>query len=294
MTITEQIITAPIRGIERPVTVCHITDSHVSLCDGRDDERLNDHARERDGMFSNGHEGALEKALFGMADRARDADAVIFTGDIIDFPSKANIDLMRRMFAASSSPCLYCFGNHDYSVPWQSRAEALDNQKMPDLLAALPNDPTCARLDVGGIRFVGVDNSLYQFSPAQVEALRADLSAGMPVVLCMHIPLYSPTLYEPTLNFWRTPCLTGVPEALLPPGAADGGDLPMTEVTRAGMELLAQSRNLAAVLAGHIHFTHDDEIFPGVRQYSCANGAMGFMRRIRFVPEGAERSGYVV
>ena len=283
MTITEQKVRVPVRGLEAPCTVCHITDSHVSQCDGRDDETYNAHARVRDGMFSNGHPGALKAALMEMVGRADDADGVIFTGDIIDFPSRANLDALSEALTAVKPPCLYVYGNHDDSAPWEEAERHRENRHMFAGLPGLQAPADYARMDINGLRFIALDNSDYQISPEHAAALERDLMDGLPTVLCLHIPFYAPTLYEPTYNFWLTPCLTGVPEDMLP--ERDRAELAMDGDTRRALDMLRNSPSLRCVLAGHLHFTHDDVLWGDVRQYTCANGAMGFMRRVEFVPE---------
>ncbi len=284
MTVTEQTIRVPMPGLDRPVTVCQITDSHVSLADERDDDQYNAHARVRDGMFSNGHPGALEAALLDMIDRARDADAVVLTGDIIDFPSRANLDFLSRAFTHVSPPCLYIFGNHDYRAPWMTDEEAAEARDLFSALPGLHNAPDYAVLDVHGLRLIGLDDSQCQVSPEHLSALTRDLAPGGPSALFVHAPLYAPTLYEPDINFWRTCGEMGFPAHLFPE-QADKSDLRLAApATRDALTLLRTSPGLHAVVAGHLHFTHDDPLWPGATQYTCANGAMGFMRRLVFTP----------
>ena len=275
----------PVRGLHAPVTIYHITDSHLCLWDDRDHPALQEFARTRDHMFSNGHPGMLEACFREMLRIAQDGDGVILTGDIIDFPGAANVDAFADCLKENHLPLLYTYGNHDPSSHmFSAEDEPARLANLARLKELLPTDPVYDHLDVGGIRFVGLDNADRQFSPEQFQKLQADLASGLPVILCMHIPLYAPTLYEPTWNFWRSAGLMGLPEDRIPGGAADPRKLAPDETTRAALALLRNSPNFAGVLAGDVHFSHNSEVCPGVGQYVGANGAMRFMRRIRFVP----------
>jgi len=267
-----------VRGLPAPVTIYHITDSHLCLWDDRDHPALQEFARTRDQMFSNGHPGMLEECFREMLRIAQDGDAIILTGDIIDFPGAANVDTFADCLKENHLPLLYTYGNHDPSPHmFSAEDEPARLANLARLKEFLPTDPVYDHLDIGGIRFVGLDNGDRQLSPQQLEKLTEDLSCDMPVVLCMHIPMFTQSLYEPTWNFWRSAGLFGRTEGVAP-------EFLPNETTRAGLELLKNSPNFAAVLAGDIHFSHDDDLAPGLRQYVGANGAMRYMRRIRFVP----------
>jgi len=275
-----------VRGLPAPVTIYHITDSHLCLWDDRDHPALQEFARTRDQMFSNGHPGMLEECFREMLRIAQDGDAIILTGDIIDFPGAANVDALAECLQENHVPLLYTYGNHDHDTYIFGPAhESARQANLARLKEILPTDPVYDHLDVGGVRFVGLDDTAYQISAEQTEKLRVDLACGMPVVLCMHIPLYAHGLYEPTCNFWRSPLLTGLPPHAVPDQTAY--PLQPTPDTQAAVSLLQEAPALAAVLAGHVHFSHDDDLYPGVRQYVGANGAMRYMRKIQFVPAEA-------
>ena len=47
-------------------------------------------------------------------------------------------------------------------------------------------------LDVGDLRVLMVDDSVYEILPEQLEFLQTQIATGKPLILCMHIPLYAP------------------------------------------------------------------------------------------------------
>ena len=91
MNISLETLRVPIKGIRTTVTIYHITDSHLCEWDQRDHPALQAHGRIRDDMFSNSHPGMLKACFREMLRIAQDGDAIILTGDIIDFPGAASI-----------------------------------------------------------------------------------------------------------------------------------------------------------------------------------------------------------
>ena len=79
-------------GLEEPVHILHTTDTHLSLCDERDNERKQALALHRKKCF-NDENGSVEKYLEETLEYGKkNCDLIIHTGDLIDFVSEANID----------------------------------------------------------------------------------------------------------------------------------------------------------------------------------------------------------
>jgi hypothetical protein len=157
------------------------------------------------------------------------------------------------------------------------------------------------RWDVGGLRFVGVDNSHYQVSAAQhavlVEALKlAQRPAGGPVaavVLMVHIPLHSADLLASMAAAGRDSgdAVCGNPASPAHPPLAS---------TAAFLETVRTSTNLACVLSGHLHSSQAQCLWgewradrPGDRtplpchgcmQYVVDGGCYGGYRLLSFAP----------
>ena len=72
--------------------------------------------------------------------------------------------------------------------------------------------PSHQARDIGGIRFVAVDDSDYQVTQQQLDFVTEQLAAGLPTVLLTHIPVSLPTLRGPTIDRWETPLLLADPD----------------------------------------------------------------------------------
>ena len=77
-------------GLDRPVRLLHVTDTHLTLTDERDDERK----RALSGRMG---EGAVEYLHEQIEYAEENCDLLIHTGDLMDFVSAANADFARKI-----------------------------------------------------------------------------------------------------------------------------------------------------------------------------------------------------
>lgn len=179
----------------------------------------------------------------------QDADAVILAGDICEYVSGANLRFLDSRLADLSVPFLAVCGNHD---------KAAD---IPDGFLYSRSKAPVQLLDLGDLLIVGLDDSLRQITSEQNRQLRAALSLGKKVVIVMHIPI---------MTEGNRDLLLGCGEyfRLNHPDA--------DEETLQFLDILRQNRHqIAAVLAGHLHFHNESEIAPGLVQYVSSQGILG-------------------
>ena len=122
-------------------------------------------------------------------------DFLALVGDIVSFPSEAGVEYVRKRLDASGLNWMYISGNHDWHYEGLPGTEmALRAEWTKKRLAPLYQgaDPMMASRVVKGIRFVFIDNSLYEILPEQLAFWKQEAAKGEPVALMMHIPLYMP------------------------------------------------------------------------------------------------------
>ena len=122
-------------------------------------------------------------------------DFLALVGDIVSFPSEAGVEYVKRRLDESGLNWMYVSGNHDWHYEGLPGTEmALRAEWTKKRLAPLYQgaDPMMASRVVKGIRFVFIDNSLYEILPEQLAFWKQEAAKGEPVALMMHIPLYMP------------------------------------------------------------------------------------------------------
>ena len=94
-------------GLEKPVRLLHVTDSHLGLVDDRDNERKQALAAR---FSSNDRNVYLQEHI---AYAKEHCDLLVHTGDLIDYVSHANVEKAREIVA--DEHVFFIAGNHEYS-----------------------------------------------------------------------------------------------------------------------------------------------------------------------------------
>lgn len=266
-------------GAQEPFCAVHISDTHLTYAD----------ERERD----NGRKLALAQArLQGFPDAEENLKQaveyvqehklpILHTGDLIDFVSAANLDAAKKL--TEENDVYMAAGNHEFSLYVGEAKEdaAYRNQSLDKVQACFDNDIRFSSRVMHGVNFVAVDNSYYLFEEWQLEALKKEVQKGMPIVLMMHTPLYTETLYEKRLSEVPGPAyLMSVPVGKMAHYNAHRFEQQLAdEVTRAAYDYIVSQPLIRAVLTGHLHNDADDVLPNGVPQLvtGCET-----LRHIRF------------
>ena len=123
-------------GAEKPFRVLHLSDTHLTLCDERDDERKNKLAIKRERIFPY-QEQMLD---FAAAYAKKENIPIVHTGDIIDFVSEANLDYVKKFTAEND--VFMAAGNHEFSLyvgeAWEDAAYR--NQSLAHVQESFTND----------------------------------------------------------------------------------------------------------------------------------------------------------
>lgn len=270
-------------GLARPVTLVQITDSHLTFADARASDYTRQMAVERTQCFARYPDAGTAQLLAGGLELAAslDADCLVLTGDILDFPSEQNVERLHSALEQYGRPWLFATGNHDWSRAWiDGREERLPDDL--DLLSPFLDPRTgCGVREAGGVRLIAVDDTTYQVSPEQLRFFQEQTADGTPCLLFLHIPLYLPSLLGDTLRVWRSPILLGIPEEVyIEDETVIHAPLP-TQTTLEFCRLAGSLPNLLGIFSGHLHFSHTDPLPSGRPQYVTAPGFEGGCRVIR-------------
>ncbi|MBQ3888693.1 MAG: metallophosphoesterase [Clostridia bacterium] len=264
-------------GLEKPLKILHVTDSHIALVDERDDERKHALAKR---FASVDRESAFREQL---TYANGNCDLMVHTGDLIDFTTQANFDFARTVLAEEK--VFFTAGNHEFSryvgEAYEDRAYKMNSfrEMAPGLGAPLFFN---ART-VGGVNFVAIDDSYHQFEPWQITRLEKELAKGLPVVLCLHAPLFEESLYEHMTarnGAGTSTYLVGCDEDHLPDDEWRAIEIRPRGVTCEAVDFIKSQPQIKAVLAGHVHCSFVSDLAPGMPQFVTGCGYDGVAREI--------------
>lgn len=266
-------------GASARFTALMVADAHLSLADGRDDERKR--------ALAAGREREMKRAACYLEEAVRFARAenvpILLAGDLWDFTSEASFDAGRRLFGEAD--WFGCVGNHEFSqYVGEAREDAAYKAASAARVAEIwPNDIVFASRVVNGVNFVALDNVYYNFTDGQRRLMEREVAKGLPLVVICHTPLYTPGHYTREMEKSGGVCSyqIGVPDVLIatwrkerdfPPGQEwrDRRVQQRTDgPTRDFIEYLKAQPLLKAVLAGHAHAFWQEKLTPTADQIVC-------------------------
>ena len=260
-------------GLEKPFSVLHISDTHLMAIDDDETDRL-DFARLRRRTFGGRQEEALRDSL---AWARKNVDAVVHTGDIIDFQTKANLRLVEKYFGTAGLPLAASMGNHEF---WRciggERAQptdAFNALSRKTLAKSYPFDIELQSTIVGGVNFVTIEQ-VYGFVTAhQVERFAAEVKKGLPIVLCMHVPFMTDGIWRAKCKY-RDSCDRKYTDSALPDPTGDYKRQTEDRTTAEFVRYLKSEPLLKAILAGHLHITVSDRFSPTAMEYVVGGNFM--------------------
>lgn len=217
-------------------------------------------------------------------------DAIIFGGDMLDYCSVSNMELLRSEFDRLNKkvPVLYIRADHDYGFWYggdgftEADAENM-HQEMKD-----GDDLNTKYLDFGEFVIIGVNRSTKDMFPEQYrildEMFTNAASEGKPVIVATHVPYASKidetnevTLYDKSMEIRNKIYYWG------------GGDYVPNEVTSNFLDkIYREDTSVVEVLAGHLHAGWDGKLTEQVSQHIFEPAYLGSIGMIRFVPEKEE------
>ncbi len=275
--------TIQVEGLKNEYTFLHVTDLHASAFSTADTKNMTQ-ARinlitARRNAFKAGSFFSEERMpyMFSYADKIN-ADLLLLTGDILDFPSQKNVQLLRDNLDAIKTPSMYILGNHDwcYGDDDYFSANAIQTQipLFNNMSAGEPaDDPYFHYVEYEDLLVVAVDNSQDMITKTTVDKFMALYEKNKPIILILHVPMHVDTLVDDCVKVWSKDLGMG--------GTGVSAWHPENDVERFyNAVCLDENTPVVAVVAGHVHFNHED-VFPnGVPQYITTTAYTGDCRVI--------------
>lgn len=266
-------------GLPKPFSVLHISDTHLTAVYPHESERMQARHRSRTATFG----GRQEEALRDSLDWAREhVDYIVYTGDLIDWQTEANYDLVRKYFGDKMFGTI---GNHEYWSPeWLADPSVQDTvdfreSNLRALGEVYPFDVSFHAQQINGVNFIGIDDAFGTVTESQVERFKDEAAKGLPMVLCMHVPFYSDEIWRASERFWNDGRYVTEADERTGEYRRQLDD----PVTRDFISYLRQEPLLRAILTGHEHFALDDRFSPTAMQYVAGGNFLFHGREVMFV-----------
>ncbi len=264
-------------GLEKPVKLLHVTDSHIALADERDDERKHALANR---LGSPDKEKYLREHI---AYAEKNCDLLVHTGDLMDFVSHANVEMAREVL--KNEKIFFIAGNHDYSQyvgeAWEDNAYRMNSYMQMGYGLGVPMFFN-SRV-VGGVNIVGIDNSYYLFEDWHLWRLKKEVEKGLPVILAFHDPLFEQSLYDDHMKRMPTEptYLVGCDEEHLLPynefrAVQQRPDAPTLRM----IEYIKSEPAIKAILTGHLHFNFESNLTDTLPQFVTGGAYDGVAREV--------------
>ena len=277
--------TVPVKGLKKEFRILHFTDLHACALDEVEKAAMEpvrrDYIPPRQGLFGGGRPYPSEAALPALMGYGEEisADLILMTGDIIDFPSEANLTLLQSCVDTCKVPVLYITGNHDWSYADDYHTESAAATYLTRVDAISGAADHAAIYEDEAVLVCAVDSGLDRIRQETLEAYltaaRRAKATGKALILALHVPVHAETLVEDTVRVWRQELTIGE--------GAFGSDDP---ATMAFYNAVAVESDLApdAVIAGHVHFDHEDRFPNGTPQYITDIACDGHCRVLTLTP----------
>ena len=237
-------------GAETPFVFLHVSDIHLSESDENDspERRAFAAGRKRDFAFA-------PAAVESIRDYAKKTGyPVINTGDMLDFITPENIRIARGL--VEDTDMMMAAGNHEYwhcpnnrfSYDDVPETYAGKNRSLAEVERGLGIDIRFSCREIGGVNLVCMDDSDYHIDAELFEKLKAVEAEGKPILLFMHIPLYSAHIGREAKFSLNAP-----PQYFENCHPVDVFERTPDELTCQICDYIRQSPLIKCVLSGHTH-----------------------------------------
>ena len=258
-------------GATKPFTVLHISDTHLTAAypDEGEFERKTAYRRVR--TFGGRQDEALRDSI---ACAKEHVDYLLHTGDLIDFQSRANFDLVKKYYGEGGAMMFGCLGNHEhYRGKKMAKKDGtpIVPAVVPDLLKeAYPFQNDFCSTVINGVNFVTIDDSTDTVSADQASRFEAEVKKGLPILLCMHCPFPTREIVRAASRFWPRTNLKAI---------RDMSNFVESEkykdaTTKDFVAYLRAQPLLKGILCGHGHLNVVDDFSPTAKQYEVAGKFM--------------------
>ncbi len=252
----EDITTYQIRipGTEDSYEFLYLTDTHMIVPDDNESQEIFDYEKQRLPVFAVEDVPPSAEQFPQWIHYANEQafDGLLLGGDIIDSPSASNLEYLNTSLDDLKIPYIYNIGNHDWTYPWEYMTEKGKSEYLPLFNSYMENNTSIHTKEYEDFTIVAVNNSSNQITPDALKEYKEILAKKKPVILMLHVPLYTKAVLEKAAAVWKGGVVLG--------GGIHGGIYPDTVSTEFITLTTAKDSPVELVLAGHVHFALKSDI----------------------------------
>lgn len=273
--------TVYVEGLKKDVTVLLVSDTHCVVDDDTTDQdyvnRLKDEFVDEKGVESS---QKLSDVINYVNKRDRniqkDIDLVVLGGDIVAYPSNANVDFLTTQLERLDSPYLFTMGNHDWTYEWDYMTKEGMETYLPMFDSLYSNGTEqISFYDTDEIRFIQFDDSYNNVTEDVLNDFKKYSDTDKKIVVCTHVPFDCDNLAGDALVLW--------PDGGVALGDGTDKSLIMNETTSELASFIGrEDSNVVHILAGHTHFYTERNYNGQINETVAGPGYMGNVYVITF------------
>lgn len=257
-------------GLYKDYRIVYINDLHLQAQTEELDPEKADFMTSRISEFSfEGLTTEMRIANLSEAINKVSPDLVVLGGDILDFCSEKNCELLKEALSKLDAPYIYIRSDHDVEPYWLADK---DHNKCNELQNGICDNSPIIYYDLDEVIVMGINFSQNNISESAVLTAKEIFSKGKPVIVATHVPF--DTLEDASLQAFSAEKRDG---RLLYWG--DGTEYVPDGNTREFMDMIyAADSPVAAVFAAHIHDEWEGNISDNAIEHifaPCYKGRIG-------------------
>lgn len=202
------------------------------------------------------------------------ADAIIFGGDMLDFISAANQNLLQEGLNYIQTPYMYLRADHDLGT-WYSGG-SISSDDAYGMQAEIAEYTDMFVMDMGEFYILGWNNSTSQLSESGLVTATDIWDDGKPIILATHVPIASVI----------DSSLAEAAATVDPHGRVklwgDGYLYQPNDITGAFLNMIYEEGSpVKAILSGHLHFKFTTSVTAQTVEYVFAPSFAGNIAHIK-------------
>lgn len=181
----------------------------------------------------------------------KNIDALLLSGDIIDYISEANLSYLKESIKKIKVPFVLSPGNHE--IPGSVFNEIINASSDFQVI------------DLEEIKIIGLDNSKKCFTLKQLEMLKKQCEDNKIIFLCMHIPILTKYNKEEMSKFDSY--------FIINENSCD-------QESKDFIDYISNNTNIKAIFCGHTHGASETFFAINKKQYCASSGLIGYVNHI--------------